>query len=193
MKKRNITKIGLITFLSILISFQAVQSLGITGGKPSDLRMMGGDIADFSFQIQALSSTNDQSCTVSTEGFDPLIITFEDQTVIVGAGETETVYGTITIPSNAEIKAYEGRLWADCSPHIEVHDVTGSKINQKMGIVFSLDVVATEAERNVPERKAPEQGKPVAPYLPTYIILIIIAAVLVVGVYYWLKKDKKKK
>ena len=183
--------------LGLFLSIQTVVSLGIPTPYPSNLRMMRGDTADFRINIQAVTESTTLSCSPYTTGFDPLIITFKDKTVTVGAGEIKTVYGTVTIPSNAPIKIYEGLVHATCAPVVEVQDISGSKVTQTPGVKWSLSVVATAAERNIPSltTTTPTREVTPTPTIPTstIITIIIIIAVLVIGVYYWFEKSKRKK
>lgn len=197
MKNVKIGKIGLIVFLTLL-TIPIVRSLGITGAIPSDLRMMRGDTAEFKFQVQAVSSASDISCTLYTQDFEPLIFNFKENPIVVTAGTSKYVYGTIRVPNDADIKTYYGKIFSKCSPIMESEEIYGSVITQTMGTKFNLAVVATEAERKIRPitKETPTEEIPEISTSVVITILIIIIAVLVVGVYYWIgrsRKGKKKK
>jgi hypothetical protein len=192
MKNVKIGKYGLIILLT-LFTIPVVKSLGITGAIPSDIRMLRGDSAEIKFQVQAISSLSDVSCTIDTEDFEPIIFNFKDTPVKVPAGTAKYVYGTVTIPNNAEIKTYSGKIYAKCSPDIE-SEGSGSVITQTMGAKYSLQVVATEAERNIrPLTRTISEEETKAIPTSTVITVIIILILVAIVVYAWLKRNKKKK
>jgi len=193
-KKINIGKFGLMMVLGLLLAIQTVVSLGIPTPFPTNLRMMRGDTAEFKMNIQGINEPVSLSCSPYVEGFDPLIITFKEETVTVEAGEIKTVWGTVKVPNNAEIKTYEGTVHATCSPIVEGEEGGGSKITKTPGNKWSLSVVATAAERNIPTFTTTTPTPEVTPTISTsaIITIIIIIAVLVIGVYYWFEKSKKK-
>jgi len=193
MKIVKIEKFSLIVFFVILMSIPIVKSFGVSLPIPHDLRMMPGDTAEFAFQIQYSTSTNKQSCNCYTEGFDPLIITFKEKTVVINPGQAATVFGTITVPANAPIKTYTGKIFASCTPIVETQDLSGSKISQTSGIKYTLSVVGSEAERKITEMPKPTKEVPTISTSSVMTIIIIIIAVLAIGVYYWHEKKRKKK
>ena len=200
MKKINVVKFGLMILLGLMLFIEPVVSLGIPTPFPTTLRMMRGDTTDFKMNIQATNEIVRLSCNPYVDGFEPLIITFKEMTVTVEPGEIETVWGTVTIPSNAPIKTYEGMVHATCVPVVDTQDVSGSKITKIPGNTWSLSVVSTEAERNIPSlttttTTTPTQEVTPTPTVPTstIITIIIIIAVLAIGVNYWLSKKGKKK
>jgi len=194
-KKINVGKFGLMMSLGLLLLIQTVASLGIPTPFPTNLRMMRGDTADFKMNIQGINEPVALSCSPYVEEFDPLIITFKEETVTVEAGEIKTLWGTVEVPNNAEIKTYEGTVHATCTPVVEGGEGGGSKITKTPGNKWSLSVVATTAERNIPTftTTTPKEVTP-TPTIPTSVIItiIIVIAVLVVCVYYWFEKKKKK-
>jgi len=101
-------------------------------------------------RIQAVQEPVDLSCTPYVEEFEPLGIAFKETTVIVESGKIRDVWGILTVPNNAEIKTYEGRVRATCEPITSGEEVSGSTITKSPGSRWSLSVVATAAERNVP-------------------------------------------
>jgi hypothetical protein len=182
----ELRKLTFIIFLTVLLSIQIVSSLGLT--RPtSGINLLRGDSTQFSFQIQAVTSTEDQSCTYSMSGLDPLIITFDENQVIVKAGEIKNVYGTVSIPDDAEIKKYTGEITVKCKPQVE--GVSGSLIQRTMISDFSVSVVGTEEERET--RSVPKEKVTAPLYNFPMILLIIVVMILVVGVYLWTEKKKK--
>ena len=194
MKNLKTKKFSLLVFLILSMAIPTVKSLGISSPRPPDLRMMQGDTAEFTFQIQAVTSTHKQSCTCYTEGFDPLIITFKEKTIIINAGQTGVVYGDINAPYDAPIKTYSGKIFASCTPIVETQELSGSRISQTSGIKYTLSVVGSESERNIPQMPKPkEEVTPTISTSSVMTIIIIIIAVLAIGVYYWSERKRKKK
>ncbi len=182
-KKIAALKISLIV-LSLFLSFQVVKGLGVTRPIPVDLKLLRGDSARFYFQIQARTSATPQVCSYSVTGMDPLIITFDEESVTVDAGEIKNVYGTITAPSDTPFKSYEGQLLVTCKPQVGFEGASGSVIQQNMGVKFTAEVVAT-----LPKGPTTMIYKPSTPTIPSVSVLgIIIIVIAVIGIYYWSKK-----
>jgi hypothetical protein len=192
MKTLKIEKFSLVVIFILLTVIPVVKSLGISAPMPPNLRMMQGDTGEIAFAIQAISSTDKLSCTCHTEGFDPLVITFKEKTIIINPGKAGVVYGNVYVPENAPIKDYSGKIFASCTPVVETQDLSGSRVSQTSGIKYTLSVVGNEADRNVPEM--PKPTKKETPPISTsavMTIIIIIIAMLVIGVYYLVKRRKK--
>lgn len=167
------------------MSFQIVRSLGISSPRPVDLKLLRGDVTKFYFEIYALSSTDKQSCTYSINGMDPLVITFDDKETKVDAESYSSVYGTISVPTDAPIKIYEGMLTVKCRPHTE-GEVSGSVVYQTFGTKFVVDVVEKTEERAV--SAIPEKEKPKSS--PIILVLIIIVLILAIVGFYFSRKKK---
>jgi hypothetical protein len=178
-------KNSFILLLTVLLSIQVVQSIGITRPIPYDLALMRGDSARFSFQLQATTSTNKIACTYSINGLESLEVKFDDEKTIVGAGGVVDVYGTVTIPSDAPIGQYTGSLTARCGAYEE--ELHGSAVYQSIsGPTFNVKVVELEEEKSIREvTEVKQQG---IPYL-AIITIIIVVIVLVIGVYYRYSKN----
>jgi len=183
----KLRKLTFIIFLTTLLSVQIVSSLGLT--RPtSGISLLRGDSTTFSFQIQAVTSTNDQSCSYSVTGMDPLVISFDENEVIVKAGEVENIYGTVSVPEDAEMKKYTGEIVVRCKP--QIGEVSGSVIQRTMISDFAVGVVETEEEREI--RRVPEERMPSAIRNLPIIIVIIILIILVIGGYYWSERKKEE-
>jgi len=193
MGNMKIRKFNLTLFLILLMIIPTVKSLGISSPRPPDLRMLPGDTAEFAFSIQAVTSTEKQSCTCYTEGFDPLVMTFKEKIITINPGETGVVYATVTAPQDAPIKTYSGKIFASCTPIITTQDLSGSKISHISGIKYSISVVGNEAERNIPQIPKPTKVETPTISTSSVVTIIIIIAVLAIGVYYWYEKKRNKK
>jgi hypothetical protein len=176
------------TLLLLLLTIQTVKSIGVTSPIPIDLKLLRGDTARFYFEIMASTSKEKISCTYSVNGFDPLVITFDEKETIVEAGEIKPVYGTVSVPNNAPIKSYVGSLVAACGPYVETKDVSGSIIHQSINVKFVIDVVETKEERAILHIE--EEEKPKAS--PIILVLIIIVLILaIVGFLFSRKKPQQ--
>ncbi len=176
----------LIPILFILLSFQTVFALGVTRPVPHDVELMRGESADFTFQIQAVTSTEKIFCVYSLSGMGPLEVKFDSDEVIVDAGSKKDVYGTVTVPEDTVFDTYSGTLSVSCGA-VQGEDVSGSQVKSTIGgSPFSVNVVEVRG-KGIKEIRPEEKG------ISTEIIfLIIITVILIIGAYYWLNKPKKK-
>ena len=174
-------------FLTLVMSIPFVSSMGLS--EPTvGLRLLRGDIADFEFTIRAVTDQNDIECTYSISGMDPLLINFEeDTTITIKAGSYRKIYGSVSVPANAEIKRYSGGLVVSCKPLVEPGEVTGSIVNRVMNAGFSVNVVEKLEERRV--REAPKH-LPAPTYNLFLIATMIIIIVLVIVGYVWSERKK---
>ncbi len=175
----------LIPVLFVLLSFQTALALGVTRPVPHDMELMRGESADFSFQIQAITSTEDISCVYSLGGMEPLEIKFDSDEKTVGAGSKEKVYGTVTVPEGTPFGTYSSTLSVSCGG--TEGGEGGSQVRSTIGgSPFSVEVVEFR-EKEIREVR-PEQEIPLE-----IIILIIIVIILIIGAYYWSRKPPAKK
>ena len=175
----------LIPILFILLSFHTVLALGVTRPLPSALELMRGESADFRFQIQAITSDSDLECTYSFTDMSPLVIKLDKTSTIVRAGSKEYVYGTVTIPQNAEIKTYSSELSVSCGA-VETEG-GGSQVRASIsGRPFNVKVVELR-ENDIREIRPPEEGMPV-----DFIGLGLVAVLIVLAAYLYNKSNKKK-
>lgn len=176
------------TLFLLLLSIQTVKSLGLTSPIPIDLKLLRGDTARFFFQIQATTSPEKISCTYSLSDYSPLVITFNEKEATVNAGEIKNIYGTVTVPNDAPLKAYGGNLILTCGPYTETKDTSGSIMHESLSTGFNVDVVETKEERAVLQIKQQEQPK----LSPVILILIIIVLILSIVGFYFSRKPKKQ-
>lgn len=196
---KTIMKFSLLIFLLLLIIFQYVKSIGVSEPSPVGLELSRGDSARFDFQIAAVTSNLKQSCTYSINGLEPLIISFDEETVIVDAGGVKDVYGTFYVPEDAPIKRYNGKLTARCQPIVEE---AGSFIQQSISVNFNIDVIGEEAEEitstleevktEIPEEEKPEKLHLLLPEKSYFLLLSMIAVILIIIFYYWSERKKKE-
>ena len=194
---KNIMKFSLLMILFFLIVLQYVKSIGVSEPSPVGLKLLRGESARFDFQIAAVTSNLKQSCSYSISGLEPLIISFDEESVFVDAGGVKDVYGTFSVPEDAPIKTYNGKLTARCEPLVEE---AGSFIQQSISVNFNVDVIGERGEIvTTVEEKATttiqEEQKPKKLQLSLieksyFLLLFIIAVILVISFYYWFKKRK---
>jgi hypothetical protein len=189
--KINAMKIGTIfsiILLTTLFSLPFAQAIGVTRPVPLAVKLLRGESQVFRFQVQATTSTTDQSCTYSMEGLDPLVLVFENpEGAMVEAGGTQYVYFTLNVPTDAPTKGYEGKLIVKCGDKQAATGITGSAVYSTINSPFTVDVVL-ERVTGKPEMTIPEAGM-------SYETLAIIGAgviILIVGVYYFYRKAKAK-
>ncbi|MDI6826523.1 MAG: hypothetical protein QMD36_05070 [Candidatus Aenigmarchaeota archaeon] len=185
MKNSDVRKFGFILLSVLLMSIQTAMSLGVTQPIPIDLKLLRGDAARFYFEIQAVMESSRQSCSYSISGLDPLVISFDKKEVVVNAGDIKNIYGTVSVPIDAPIKAYNGDLTVSCRPFVG-EGVSGSVIHKTLVVPFTVNVVEKLEERVV--REIPEEQKPAIHLLP--MLAIIILVILVIYLVYWLNKKK---
>ena len=172
--------------LAIMLTLQNVQALGVTRPIPYDVQLQNGEKAGFVFEIQAVTSQETQLCSYSITGLDPLQVTFDESEAIVNAGDIREVYGTVTVPSNAEIKTYSGRLTISCGAYTE-GQVSGSVVKTTVGgSPFSVKVVEVRTQ-DIREIAPPKAAG--FDYLTIIIIAAIIIIIAVIAVF-MLKRKK---
>jgi len=126
MKAFKIRIFTFIIFLTLLMNIHLVSSTGLSD-PTTGLRLLRGDTADFSFSISAVTDSNDIECTYSISDMDPLIINFEEDTTLrIKGGTYKRIYGSVSVPANAEIKRYTGQLVVSCKPLVKAEEITGS-------------------------------------------------------------------
>lgn len=177
--------------LGSLLTLQTAWALGVTRPVPYDVQLMKGETAGFVFEIQAVTSGEKQLCTYGISGLEPLQVVFEESEAIVDAGSIKNVYGTVTVPSNAEIKTYSGTLSVSCGAYTE-GQVSGSVVKTTVGgSAFNVKVVEVRSQdiRNVgPPAEAAFDYSTII-----IVITIIIIVIAVTGVYYKARLSRKKR
>ena len=192
-KIKKTTRFCLVSFLSLLIILQTVKSIGVSEPSPHDLKISIGDSAKFSFKILAVRSNIKKSCSYSISGLSPLMIDFDEEKAIVDVGEIKKIYGTFSVPEDAPIKRYNGKLTARCEPFIET---TGSFIQESIDVNFHINVIGEEGEVTTEEKVTPEiLEKPEKLHLSLFeksyfLLLFIITVILIISFYYWFKRKK---
>lgn len=183
-KKINVIGIAVLT---ILFTSPFVLALGVTRPVPLEVKLMSGESQNFRFQIQAVTSVDDQECYCSLSGLDPLLVTFEKEKVKIDAGGVKYSYFTVEVPEDAPTDQYTGKLSVRCGAAMP-GGLTGSMVYSTINSPFTLDVV-TFREAEKPEMEIP---KPEVPY-ENLAIIAVVAIILIAGVYYRSKKIKKGK
>jgi len=136
----------LIIVSTLLLMIQGVYALAVTQSIPSDITLERGSSLPFNFKIQAMTSRENQSCTYSISGLNPIKVSFDKKDVLVPAGDFLNVFGTLEVPLNAPIKEYEGKLTINCRPDIGTSGA--SLIVEATRFPFLVEVIESEeAER----------------------------------------------
>jgi len=187
MRTLNKSKFGLIIFLTLLISIQVAKSISISQPAPIDLKLNRGDTARFYSNIQTMGSSVKQSCSVSANGMEPLIITFDEKEVVIDPEGKKYIFGYISVPDNAPVQIYKGKILVGCKPEVKEGEGGSSIIQQNMFADFIVEVVAKPEERLI--TPVPEEKREAFP-LP-FIIIVIVLILAIIG-YYFSKKSEKK-
>lgn len=131
-----------LTFIFSLLILPEVFSLAIIQPLPSNVTLKMGESIPFSFEIQALTSKENQSCTYSVSGFDPLIVNFDKVQTKVEAGKSERVFGRLDVPPKAPIKNYRGEIIISCKPDVQGEGV--SVLTMATEVPFLVNVIKEE-------------------------------------------------
>lgn len=183
----EIKKFSLMLSIALLLTIPIVKPLLVTEPIPVGIRTVRGENQRFYFQIQNMHATNSLTCSYSITGIDTILVNPSEGTVTVDVNEIKNVYGTVSVPENAEIKSYNGQLSVKCSSS-GVTEGTGSAVQPGMNVRFFVDVLSTQPEGPTPY--IPSE-KPIPTYNLGMIMLITIIIVLVVGIYFWSERKKK--
>jgi hypothetical protein len=169
----------------LLLTLQIARSLGGTEPTFEKNTLLRGETSKFYFDIFNYQSDK-QDCSYSISGLDPLTITFDKEKTTINEHSTGRIFGTLSVPSNADIKAYKGIVSVSCSPQVELK-IGGSVVSQSFSVPFSIYVVAQigEGERvvtNIPQEKSKAS--------PIILVLIIIVLILAIVGFYFSRKKK---
>ena len=182
----NMKKIKIIIWFvfSLLITLQLVKSFSGTAPIFDRNLVLRGESSDFYFEIDN-SQTVKQDCTYSMSGLEPLIITFNKEKITLEPSSSGKVYGTLSVPTSADIKTYKATLTVSCSPQVEL-GVSGSVVKQSFSLPFNVDIVGEIQKREI--RPIQPEEKPKAS--PFILVLIIIVLILAIFGFYLTKKKK---
>ena len=170
----------LILLSTILFSLEAVHALAIAQPMPSNITLKRGESLPFRFNVQAVTSKEDQHCTYSMTGLNSLTVTFEKEEIIVEAGKELDVYGSIEVPTKAPTKEYKGEFIVSCNPNIEVSGV--SVMTQSTRFPFFVKV----------EKSGEEEGLDWKYILAFFIVVIIIVISVIIKSKYGQKNKESK-
>ena len=188
MRFRNFYKLGFSVVVILLLGLKPVSSFGTSGALPIGIKLIRNDSGKFFFSVFADDSPSDLTCTLSPTGFESLVVTFDEEEIIVPAGGKKVVYGSISVPADAPIKDYTGEILINCESKIQM-ETTGSSIKRSTTVFLGFSVV--EKLEGV-TTTLPKEEEPTIPTSAVFTIIIIV--ILVTGVGYWfIKKGKKKK
>ena len=177
-------KIFTLMFLFLFL-FSSVLAIGVS--YPNDLELLRGESGRISFSVQLVKITQKSICTFAMENMASLRLEIDvGNETVFDANSINYVYGTITVPSDAELKIYEGKLRVSCAPQIELQG-SGSKITQSMGVPIKVNVVETRTKENL--------IVPPKPFDWFWVIIIssIVAIIIVSGLSLYVYKKRKPK
>ena len=106
---------------------------------PANITLKRGESIPFSFEIQAITSKEDQLCSYTTEGLKPLHVIFEQPEIKVEAGRTARVFGLVEVPFYATAKEYNGWIIVTCRSSVKERGI--SMVSLSFKIPFSITVV----------------------------------------------------
>jgi hypothetical protein len=184
MNKLNFHKVGFFVILAMLMSFYSVEALSVTKPILDKEFLLRGESTRFHFMIDGTGSPNAMSCSYSYSGLEQLVITFDEQKAEVNAGESKVIFGTVSIPADAQLKTYDGMFSVQCEP---LESEGGSKVVQSATLFFpTVSVVErVETPTTIPE-KVPGTSYSLIAIMVVIIIIVIFAV-------YWFNKNKKIK
>jgi len=136
-------KVVLSLLLTFFFIFRYANSLAVVQPLPANITLKRGESIPFSFEIQALTSREDQICSYYAEGLKPLQITFKEPEIRVEAGKTRRVFGNVRAPFFALEKEYKGWIIVKCSPIVKIEGA--SVVNLSFKIPFIVTVTGEGA------------------------------------------------
>ena len=180
-------KITLSFLLFVLLTAQNVKAFGLTQPILEKSSMLRGESSTFYFEIQTSGYSDKQSCVWSVSGLNPLEVKTTETSAIVNPNDIKQIYGTVSVPSDATLKTYQGTLTVTCQPYEESGG--GSVIKRTANAPFRVNVVESIEKRTEQKLPEPQKEKPTINLLP--ILVIIILVILVICFVYWFNKKKK--
>jgi hypothetical protein len=180
-------KIILSFLLFALLTAQNVRAFGLTQPILEKSSLIRGESSTFYFEIQTSGYSNKQSCIWSVSGLNPLEVKINEMSAIVDSNGIKQIYGTVSIPSDATLKTYQGTLSVSCQPYEESGG--GSVIKRTANVPFVVNVVETVEKRTEQKLPESEKEKPTINLLPMLVIIILV--ILVICLVYLFKKKKK--
>ncbi len=175
------TILVLAAIFAILFSFASVSALGVTRPTPYNIEVVPGTSAEFSFEIQGITSEEDLVCNPSVSGLDGIEVSLDNE-VPVSAGEITEVVGELVVPEGVSFGEYSGELSVRCS---SADAVEGSSVKTNIGgLKITANVVETLEEGDAIEEKEASST------IWVWSIAIIIVAGLAVLLYkaqFWKK------
>lgn len=148
--------------------------------------LLRGESSRFYFEINCDTDVK-QTCTYSVSGLDPLTVVFDENGVTIDPHTTIEVFGTVSIPSDASIKTYQGDIDVSCSPYVE-EGVSGSVVKQTFHLPFGVKVVEKIEERPAKKFPIPEVEYQLTTF-GIFVIIVLIVIVASIGIY-WAKKKR---
>jgi hypothetical protein len=173
----------IVAIIGLLLSISPVFAIGVS--YPNELELMNNEAGRISFSVQ-LVQMETSTCRFSIEGIEPLTweldkgneITFE-------AGSINHLYGTISVPKDAEERLYEGKIKVQCVPHVELEG-SGSRITQSMNVPIKVNVVNNRTKENLFVPPKP------ADWFLVIIIIAVVAVIIISMVVYNVRRRNKK-
>ncbi len=172
MKNLKKTTLALGIVFAVLFSLGAVSALGVTRPVPYNIEITPGSSEEFSFEIQAVTSTEDVVCKPSISGMQGLEVFLDDQ-IEVSAGEIKEVTGKITAQEDVAFGEYSGQLNVNCHA---LNSEEGSDVNTAIGGLAITANVVEQTGKVVQEEKEASTTM----WLGAIIVVAILALALVV-------------
>ncbi len=177
----------IIIILAVLLIVQAVNA-GVTNPLPSEIELLKGESARFKFQIQAIADPETVICSMSLDDSTNLIISFDEDEVLVEGGTIKEVYGTVTAPRGLTYGNYSGSFCISCD-RTEGAPGVSVKINTcDLPINVAVVKQRTRQNMNIPEKPFPILLAAFIAAIAVIVLLLMIILLLILK----RKKDKKE-
>jgi len=174
-------------FVLVIILSSFVLATGVTYPSPPDIELTPGQSERFRFSIQ--SGLEESVCSYQIT--DPTIIDvqFDEKEIVIEGNRRHNVFGTVTVPEDAQNGEYITKFCAGCNP-TNVEGTGSPLVFRTCELPIKVNVVGARTRENMKvELEAPE--KPIKiPTTPVTIFIIII--LILIALILWYKHEKKQ-
>jgi len=178
-------KIILLGIFTILI-IQLV-SAGVTTPLPSNMELLKGEDGRFKFEIQGVNQESNLICDYSFESEPLFEVEFDEDSVVVEAGEILEVYGTVKVPKDLDYGSYTAEFCVICNKE---STEAGASVNiNTCGLPLNVNVVDERTRENL---YVPDKVKNYKLVLLIVVIVSIIILALVITALLKKKTTKRK-
>lgn len=173
-------KIYLLLILCLVLVFTV--NAGVVLPIP-DLELRPREEGRFQYGIQI--GIPPQKCTISLDHKTPLIVEMDDKEVIM-EGTAKSLFGSVTIPSDARYGKYVETFCVSCEP---LSESGGSSLVQSFcEIPINIEVVGERTRENIQFPEKPKEGIDFVAIIGAVVLIILIIVLILFGI----KKPKKK-